>query len=253
MDEARIDAARRTIASLEGHIVLYPTDPCLAPYCYDPKSNLEYPVHYDVKAIVTTPRAILLRTVVVSKDAENGSDRVFVIDLAGVAPIVFLKGYGNAVRPVIALEGKEDGQSLALGSGDEDLTRQAVQALLLLRMAAANTGVGAEQRRFDKAADAYRAATPKPRPSAEIRELYHEARAAADDKDFVAAEVLYARAIAIAPWWPEGHYGRGLALGEIGAYRDASAEMQRYLVLAPDAPDADTVRLMIDEWRQKAP
>jgi len=62
----------------------------------------------------------------------------------------------------------------------------------------------------------------------------------------------YAKALAIAPWWPEGRFNRALILGELKRYSEAVREMKRYLQLVPDAPNARASQDKIYEWEGKA-
>src|ERR1700726_2374332 len=57
------------------------------------------------------------------------------------------------------------------------------------------------------------------------------------DSAFQAVAAAYAKALEIAPWWPEGHFNRALVFSNIRDFAGAVDEMQRYLALVPDAPD----------------
>jgi len=75
-----------------------------------------------------------------------------------------------------------------------------------------------------------------------------KAEAAVRQKRFDEASDLYDQALGIALWWPQGHYNRGLILGEMIDYEEAVAELKRYLKLEPAAANARAVQLKIYEW-----
>lgn len=80
-----------------------------------------------------------------------------------------------------------------------------------------------------------------------------QAEGAVRDKEFNDAADFYAKALKIAPWWPVGHFNRALVLGETGDYELAKREMQYYLQLVPDAPNARAAQDKIYQWeRQEA-
>ncbi|MHB8847414.1 MAG: SUMF1/EgtB/PvdO family nonheme iron enzyme [Burkholderiales bacterium] len=98
----------------------------------------------------------------------------------------------------------------------------------------------------------YRAANPKPSLPEEAHKYRVQAEFALQNNQFIQASDLYAKALALAPWWPQGHFDRALVLGETKAYWDAIHEMQRYLLLVPDAPDARKAQDMIYQWESVA-
>ena len=71
-------------------------------------------------------------------------------------------------------------------------------------------------------------------------------------KEFEIADARYAEALKIAPWWPQGHFNRALILGETERYQSAIDEMNKYLLLVPEAPDARSARDKIYEWEDLA-
>lgn len=99
----------------------------------------------------------------------------------------------------------------------------------------------------------YQAANPKPEFPEEARKFKVQAEFAEQEKHIDQAIELYGKALAIVPWWPEGHYKLALALAETKKYRDATREMKRYLLLAPDAPEARTAQDKIYQWEIAAP
>ncbi|MBI5005879.1 MAG: SUMF1/EgtB/PvdO family nonheme iron enzyme [Nitrosomonadales bacterium] len=94
----------------------------------------------------------------------------------------------------------------------------------------------------------YKAAKPKPELSEEARKYKVQAEFMVQEKQADKAIALYGKALAIAPWWPEGHYKLALLLGEKKKYRDAMSEMQRYLLLAPEGADARAAQDKIYQW-----
>jgi hypothetical protein len=63
-----------------------------------------------------------------------------------------------------------------------------------------------------------------------------------------AAANLYARALYIAPWWPEGHFNAALILGDLRQYDKAIDHMTKYLALVPNAADARAAQDKIYAW-----
>ena len=75
-----------------------------------------------------------------------------------------------------------------------------------------------------------------------------QARAAIREKRFSDAAALYREASQVSPYWANARYNRALVLGELKHYREAIAEMQRYLKLEPHSPDRRAVQDRIYEW-----
>lgn len=98
----------------------------------------------------------------------------------------------------------------------------------------------------------YQAANPKPVIPESARKFRVQAEFAVQEKRFEKAVELYRKALDIVPWWPEGHYNLALALGEIKKYRDAMHEMNRYLLLAPEAAEARMAQDKIYQWESVA-
>jgi len=105
--------------------------------------------------------------------------------------------------------------------------------------------------RFEQVAKAYNEAVVKPVLSEEVHRLKVQAEDAVQDKKFYDAADLYEHALEVAPWWPEGHFNRALVLGEVGEYGEAKREMEHYLQLVPDAPNARAVQDKIYSWERK--
>lgn len=61
------------------------------------------------------------------------------------------------------------------------------------------------------------------------------------------AEVAFTAALEEAPEWPEAYYNRALAYARLEQPALARSNLERYLALLPDAPDADAVRAAIEQ------
>lgn len=101
---------------------------------------------------------------------------------------------------------------------------------------------------FEKVAAQYIVANPKPSISEDLRKLSVQAEFAFQKKQFEEAADLYGQALAIAPWWPKGRFNRALLLSELERYEQAIADMKKYLMLVPTAPDARAVQDRIYQW-----
>jgi formylglycine-generating enzyme required for sulfatase activity len=104
---------------------------------------------------------------------------------------------------------------------------------------------------FAEIAKTYREAPVKPTLPEDAHKYAVQADSAIKDKDFQGAADRFAQALVVAPWWPQGRYNRALILGEVGKYNEACAEMRRYLLLVPEAPDARAAQDKIYEWQDK--
>ena len=105
--------------------------------------------------------------------------------------------------------------------------------------------------RFGQLAQDYRDAKAKPTLSEEARKFKVQAEGAIRERQYGQAAELFGKALDAAPWWPEGHYNRALMLAETGNYRRAVLEMNRYLLLVPEAPDARAARDQTYEWERR--
>lgn len=111
----------------------------------------------------------------------------------------------------------------------------------------------AQEAAFELAAKTYREAAIKPELTEEAVRRKVQAEAAVREKRFNDADALYEEALGVAPWWPAGHYNRGLILGEQKDYEEAIDELKRYLKVDPDAANARAVQLKIYEWEALVP
>ena len=111
----------------------------------------------------------------------------------------------------------------------------------------------ARETAFGLAAKTYRESPEKPElPEGAVR-FKAQAEGAVREKRFGDAADLYDEALAVAPWWPAGHYNRGLILGELKDYEGAVGELKRYLAVDPDAANARAVQLKVYEWEALVP
>lgn len=100
-------------------------------------------------------------------------------------------------------------------------------------------------------ARAYRSLPVKPVPGEDVRRLVVQADDAVKREQFTDAARLYGQIVAIAPWWPAGHYNAASILAETGQFHDAITEMQDYLALVPDAPNARQMQDKIYVWQRQ--
>ena len=105
---------------------------------------------------------------------------------------------------------------------------------------------------FQEVVKQYHAANPKPAMPEVARKYRVQAEFAVQEKRLDKAVELYGKALEIVPWWPEGHYNLALVLGETKKYRDAMREMQRFLLLAPEAAEARAAQDKIYQWESVA-
>ncbi len=101
---------------------------------------------------------------------------------------------------------------------------------------------------FQEEARKYRAMRVKPALPEETRKYAVQGDFAVEKKNLEAAADRYGDALKIAPWWPEGHYKRGLILAELERYGEGIDEMKKFLLLAPDAKEARAAQDNIYKW-----
>ncbi len=70
--------------------------------------------------------------------------------------------------------------------------------------------------------------------------------------DYELAIDEFRRAQSLAPQWPDPWYNLGLVQDKAGRFRDAAVSLRQYLRLAPNAPDAATVKALVDKLEFKA-
>lgn len=142
--------------------------------------------------------------------------------------------------------GLECDLGLAFGSADDAvLFAKALYVLKSHQVAPEDPAAAAA---FEEVARRYVAADPKPEFPEEARRFKVQAEQALDLGREDEALEKYAQALQIAPWWPEGHFNRGVLFGKMEFYPEAVRELKRYLALVPGAPDARAVQDKIYQW-----
>jgi len=129
-----------------------------------------------------------------------------------------------------------------------DLAKRVADALAVIKTAPSPKEQREEQSAFEAQAKSYRDAPVKPIPGEDVRRYRVQAEAAVSEKRFQDAADLYAKALSIAPWWPEGHFNEALIFGDLRQYDKAMDHMQKYLALVPNAPDARDTQDKIYAW-----
>ncbi len=124
-------------------------------------------------------------------------------------------------------------------------------ALLRLKQEYDRNNSAESMAKFKEEARRYQAADPKPELPEEARRFRVQAERAVADKRFTEAVEKYGKAIEVAPWWPEGHFNRAVVLAELQSFDSATTEMNRYLLLRPDAPDARQAKDFIYSWEDR--
>jgi tetratricopeptide (TPR) repeat protein len=104
------------------------------------------------------------------------------------------------------------------------------------------------EQRFKEIVQQYRSNPGKPAFPEDARRFRVQAEFAVEQKRFEDAVRFYREALKAAPWWPEGHFNRGLVLAEVKRYPEAIAEMKRFLALEPNHPQARAAQDQIYRW-----
>jgi tetratricopeptide (TPR) repeat protein len=101
---------------------------------------------------------------------------------------------------------------------------------------------------FQEEARKYREMKVKPELPEEAHKFAVQGDFALEKKNLPAAADRYADALKVAPWWPEGHFKRGLVLADLEQYDEAIGEMKKYLLLTPNGTDARAAQDNIYKW-----
>jgi tetratricopeptide (TPR) repeat protein len=117
---------------------------------------------------------------------------------------------------------------------------------------AASAGKIEDEVKFADMVAKYRAASPKPILPEEARKFQVQAEFALDNKRYADAARFYGDGLKMAPWWSVGRFNRALLLAETGSYREAMAEMRRFIQLEPDSADARLAQDRIYQWEAAA-
>ena len=93
----------------------------------------------------------------------------------------------------------------------------------------------------------------KPRPPLpeEARRFKVKAEHAFDERRYGDAAANYQEGLRIAPWWAEGYYNHALILAELGQFGRAIDQMNVFLDLAPESPEARKAKDTIYIWETK--
>jgi tetratricopeptide (TPR) repeat protein len=91
----------------------------------------------------------------------------------------------------------------------------------------------------------------KPTHDEDVRRLKVMAEAAVREKRFGDASEAYLDAARLAPGVPEFHFNAALMLAETRWYPEAIEQIQEYLALVPNAPDARSAQDKVYEWQGK--
>ena len=105
---------------------------------------------------------------------------------------------------------------------------------------------------FHEQATAWRALATKPALPEGLKAYFVLAEQAIKNHEPEEALNDYELGVESYPMWPGGWYNAALAAGDLGYYADAAEEMQNYLELTPNAPDAQTARAYMEGWKIKA-
>lgn len=157
----------------------------------------------------------------------------------------------SAAGSNVLLTSKDGRESkLRLSTGDVSNTKRVADALYVLRQKAIND-IHEYDASFTASLGDYRKKVASNAALPEEANRYKvQAEGAVRDKSFNDAADYYAEALKIVPWWPIGHFNRALVLGETGDYELAKREMNYYLQLAPDAPNARAAQDKIYDWER---
>lgn len=92
--------------------------------------------------------------------------------------------------------------------------------------------------------------------SEEARRHFYRGQAAVEmaksPEDYAAAIEEFEQAARLAPGWPDPYYNLGLVQEKAGKFREAIVSLNRYLQLAPNAPDAAKIQEHIYKLEYKA-
>lgn len=146
-----------------------------------------------------------------------------------------------------------DFDKLLQGLGKNDNSRRSqLTALRDRELAAPRVSVvslPAEQ--FEDVVRNYRASNPRPAVPEAVRRYQVMAEDAIRNKRFTDAVADYSAGLKVAPWWPQGHFNAAVVLGELHYYGEAIDQMQKYLALVPDAPNARAAQDQVYRWQSE--
>lgn len=191
-------------------------------------------------------------------NAQNGRTLVSRFELgdqrfqfAALPPLKFSDASMGATPSYLVLG---SGSAVWTGYGDDGnkVARRMASAILTLKAAWEADFSPQANEAFKSVADAYRKSPQKPALPEEARRFKVQAEAAVQEKNLSKAAFMFREGLLVAPWWPEGRFNHALILGEMGDYSVAGQEMQRYLQLVPDAPNARAAQDKMYVWEGKS-
>lgn len=185
----------------------------------------------------------------------NGTTRIYCPYAMTPEPVAIRRWFWNIFMPMpldtrftVNCAGGTT-QNVSPGWDKEPLKQFAVTWYQLAHMPDSAAGLA----EFGRRADAWRALPEKPAQPEALRAYKVAAEAAVRDKQWKDAVQQYRKALAVDPFWPQGHFNLALLYAELHRYESAGVEMQKYLLLAPDAANARQAQDKIYEWRAKLP
>jgi hypothetical protein len=140
------------------------------------------------------------------------------------------------------------------GSASRDRAEHYREAMLFFARDAQSkfdAAATAKQETFKAQAEAWRALTEKPKMPDTAYTHKVLAEEAYRNKDLLKAFTQYQAGLAAFPTWPEGQFNAALIAAELQHYRLAVHRMKEYLMLAPDAPDAQAAKDKIIIWQDR--
>ena len=189
-------------------------------------------LNHDITRIALTDDQVLVFI-------EDDGDRSHTLPVADLA--VRVQTIGNTAWVYFTA-----GNNLYLAAIPVDSAMNIANALAVIKSAPTPKE---QQAAFDEQAKSYRDAPVKPVPGEDLRRYRVQADAAAKDGRFQDAANFYAKALYIAPWWPDGQFNAGLILGDyLHQYDKAIDHMTKYLELVPNAADARAAQDKIYVW-----
>lgn len=166
--------------------------------------------------------------------------------------VLSINYYGVLVKPDLALIAESEMGGLDREEKGRHRSRAIALADALFSLYKFKFEDSRDEARFAEQAAEYRAASPKPVITEDMRKYRVQAEFMIRDKRFADAARLYGEALKLGPWWPEGRYNRALVLAEMRRYREAIQEMKRFLQLELNSPDARAVQNQIYQWEAAA-
>lgn len=179
-----------------------------------------------------------------------------------VLVLYWVNSIGQVVRDAVkgqtawrvhwTFEGDEDDLWVASDSREEvERFRQALLHFVHQAQQSVDALANAALERFKHEAETWRALNEKPQMPDEAYKHKVLAEEAYKEKRLAKAMNEYESALSAFHTWPEGQFNAGLIEAELGHYRGAIHRMQEYLLLTPNAPDAQAVKDKIIIWQDK--